>query len=648
MPTHKQRMLAAARGDLSDVIPYVPRIDLWYNANFANGTLPKQHRGRTQDEISRAEGWALHKVIPELLAAESPDDNLHRSLGIYDLKEFPFRHILPKDVEVEVKTEGDLIRVVYHTPLGTVSTSTLYNEEMRKGGVSIAWIQERVLKGPEDYRAVGYIFENIEVVPDFEKYLRWKSNIGEDGIACAVANLSASPMQHIQRDFLEATDFFFHFHDYPREMRELADRLELYFEQILAIVAEAPAELIVWGTNYDDMITYPEYFQNNILPWLQRASAFLGSAGKLVVSHCDGENLGLMDLIRNSGIHLAEAICPQPMTKVGIEEYYRRWGDKITIWGGIPSNLLLEESTSDQDFEAYLDHLFKSIGDGRRMIYGIADTTPPNAVYDRLLRIGERSEKEARLPLAGSVTFGVPQSKAPSRASGITAEHTESLDSAFMEIQKDVLKGKNEDILNHVKLLIDQGVSAEEIVKKGMISAMMLISEDFKAGTVFIPEVLLSARTMNHAIESLEPFFAKGPRAYSGKIVIGTVHGDLHDIGKNLVAAMMRGVGFEVIDIGVNIAVDDIVRQVQHHKPDILGMSALLTTTMPEMRKVIDALVEAEIRHSVKVVVGGAPVNKQFASNIGADGYGRDAGEAVEVIKRLLSGKTGVGLQQQK
>ena len=432
-----------------------------------SGTLPKQHQGRTQDEISRAEGWAFHKVIPEFLAAQRPEDNLHRVLGIYDLKEYPFRHVLPKDVEVEVEKEGDLTRVTYHTPVGTASAASLYDEEMRKAGVSITWINERILKRPEDYRAVGYIFENLEIVPAFDQYSRWKDYIGEDGVACAVGNLSASPMQHIQRDFLEATDFFYHYHDYPREMRDLAQRIELYFEQILAIMAEAPAEFIVWGTNYDDMITYPEYFKKEILPWLQRATNVLKSAGKHVLSHCDGENLGLMDLIRDSGIHLAEAICPYPMTKVRVEEYYRAWGDKLTLWGGIPSNLLLAESTSDENFEAYLDHLFKSIGDGRRMIFGIADTTPPNAVYERLLRIGDRVEKEARLPLAGSVTFGLPQSKAGKPVQR-AVEKRETLEAAYMEIQKDVLQGRNEDILKHVQELLDQDVSALDIVQKGM------------------------------------------------------------------------------------------------------------------------------------------------------------------------------------
>ena len=183
MMTNKQRILAAARGDLSDVIPYVPRIDLWYNANSVNGTLPKQHEGRAQDEISRVEGWGLHKVIPEFLTAQKPEDNLHRVLGIYDLKEYPFRHKLPKEVEVEVKKEGYITRVIYHTPVGTASGETLYDEEMRKAGISITWINKHIITRPEDYAVVGYIFENLEVVPAFEDFLKWKSSIGDEGVS---------------------------------------------------------------------------------------------------------------------------------------------------------------------------------------------------------------------------------------------------------------------------------------------------------------------------------------------------------------------------------------------------------------------------------------------------------------------------------
>lgn len=173
-------------------------------------------------------------------------------------------------------------------------------------------------------------------------------------------------------------------------------------------------------------------------------------------------------------------------------------------------------------------------------------------------------------------------------------------------------------------------------MQRGMLSAMEVIGEKFKTGAVFIPEVLLSARAMNEALQILEPYLAKDKKEATGKVLMGTVLGDLHDIGKNMVVTMLRGVGFEVLDIGINVPVEDIMRQVDEHRPDILGLSAILTTTMPEMKKAIDALTAKGLRSSVKVIVGGAPVNEKFARDIGADGYAPDAGEAAFLAKRLM------------
>jgi len=171
-----------------------------------------------------------------------------------------------------------------------------------------------------------------------------------------------------------------------------------------------------------------------------------------------------------------------------------------------------------------------------------------------------------------------------------------------------------------------------------MLPAMEVIGAKFKDGTVFIPEVLKSARAMNAAVEFLEPHLTSGDQKSRGKILIGTVKGDMHDIGKNMVIAMLKGVGFEMIDLGVNVPVEKLLAQVQKHRPDVLGLSALLTTTMPQMEMVIQTLQEAGLRDKVKVIVGGAPVNQKFATDIGADAYAADAGQAVEVVKEQTNG----------
>jgi hypothetical protein len=279
------------------------------------------------------------------------------------------------------------------------SVETVFTDELRRAGSTIPFIKEHVIKRPEDYRVVGYLFENIELFSDDDGFLQWQDEAGENGYCASAASLASSPMHHIQKDFLDATTFFYHYHDYPKEMEALSKSVEHFYDQVLTLASRSPAEAIFWGGNFDETITYPPYFKKEILPWIRKAVDVLHASGKRVICHCDGENLGLMDLIRDSGIDVAEAICPYPMTKVSIEKYYERWANQLTIFGGVPSNLLLAETTSDGEFEAYLDHLFKVVAPGRRMILGIADTTPPHAVFDRLVRIGERVAREGRLPL---------------------------------------------------------------------------------------------------------------------------------------------------------------------------------------------------------------------------------------------------------
>jgi methylmalonyl-CoA mutase cobalamin-binding domain/chain len=639
--TKKERILTAMRGETPDMLPYTPRFDLWYNSNAYRGTLPERHRGRSHDEIARAEGWALHKVIPELLEAVDPQENVTRGIGLYSLKENGYKISFSPNVQLVVQKsrrgDEEATRVEYHTPKGVVSTKEVINEEMRNAGVSITWVQEHAIKRPEDYEIWAYIFENITVTADYDRYRAWQQRIGADGVAVMMGTFSASPVHHIQRDFLDATEFFFHYNDHQREMRRLAEAIGRVYDQILEITAESPAEVVLWGANYDDMITYPPYFQKELAPWLRKASETLSARGKLLLCHCDGENQGLVDLIADSGMHVAEAVCCAPMTKLPIETYYERWcrPGKLTLMGGLIQSMLSPATASVEELNAYLDHLFKAVAPGRRLILSVADTTPPNADFDRLAIIGERVEKEGRLPLEAGAARPLSAAQLRTAAERVAPEPLGA--EVFRAVHAAVLAGDDAGIKVHVRELLNREVNAQEILHRGMLTAMEVIGGRFRDGTVFIPEVLLSARAMNEALAVLEPHLAKKKKAAGGKILLGTVRGDLHDIGKNMVATMLRGVGFDVVDLGINIAVEDFVKNVAAHRPDILGMSALLTTTMPEMKKVIDALAARSLREKVKVMVGGAPVNEKFARDIGADGYGADAGSSVDLARRLLN-----------
>ena len=187
-----------------------------------------------------------------------------------------------------------------------------------------------------------------------------------------------------------------------------------------------------------------------------------------------------------------------------------------------------------------------------------------------------------------------------------------------------------------VKEALDQKVPAKEILDKGLITGMDIVGERMEKGEMFIPEVLMSAKAMSGAVEILKPHLAEGDISAVGKVVIGTVKGDLHDIGKNLVVMMLESAGFEVHNLGVDISPEAFVEAIKEKNPDVLGLSALLTTTMSMMKDTIDAVKESGLRDGIKIIIGGAPVNQDFADQVGADGYAPDAGSATKLAKALL------------
>ncbi|MBW8040183.1 MAG: cobalamin-binding protein [Planctomycetes bacterium] len=198
-----------------------------------------------------------------------------------------------------------------------------------------------------------------------------------------------------------------------------------------------------------------------------------------------------------------------------------------------------------------------------------------------------------------------------------------------------IIKGDQNTAVEITKTALDEGTPAESVLNDGLISGMDVIGDRFKKNEVYIPEVLIAARAMKMSMEILEPELAKAGVKPRGKLMIGTVQGDLHDIGKNLVAMMLKGAGFEVIDVGVDVGPEKFVEQAKATGVDVVGMSALLTTTMPSMEKTVKALKDAGL--SAKIMIGGAPVTQGYADKIGADGYSPDAASAVDLAKTLVA-----------
>ena len=210
-------------------------------------------------------------------------------------------------------------------------------------------------------------------------------------------------------------------------------------------------------------------------------------------------------------------------------------------------------------------------------------------------------------------------------------------DELVLQMHDDLYDGLKEEIMEGTDILLARGWSAERVLGEGLVDGMTVVGIDFRDGILFVPEVLLAANAMKGGMSILKPLLAETGAKPVGTMVIGTVKGDIHDIGKNLVAMMMEGAGFEVFDIGINNSVEEYLAALERHKPDILGMSALLTTTMPYMKVVIDALTEQKLREKYIVMVGGAPLNEEFGLAVGADAYCRDAADAATTAIRLVS-----------
>ncbi len=207
----------------------------------------------------------------------------------------------------------------------------------------------------------------------------------------------------------------------------------------------------------------------------------------------------------------------------------------------------------------------------------------------------------------------------------------------LQQIASNLYEGEDEVVAELVQKALGQGRSPSEVLQGGLIAGMDEVGRDFKAGDLFVPEVLIAARAMHAGMNVLRPLLAESDVPSAGRYVIGTVKGDLHDIGKNLVRMMLEGAGFETVDLGTDVAPQAFVTAVREHKPSLVGMSALLTTTMVQMRATVEALEEAGLRDQIKIMVGGAPVTEAFAQEIGADAYAPDAASAVDVA-RALSG----------
>jgi len=393
MPTYRERMLATLRGQPTDCLPFVPRLDLWYKANKYNGTLPGKYRNATLLEIVEDLDVGYHTVVPDFQLYDDPLDIVDRPLGIWRSPHMPYRTSL-KGIRRNICYDGDTTIVEYLTPAGNITTKTVYNESMRKAGITLSHVLEHAINSIDDFEAIGYIFEHAEPRAEYERLAQFKEEIGGRGLIGAIATMGASPMHEILHELMSYDGFFYEYYDHMEELQRLTAKMFPYYQKVIELAIDSPADFIHVGTNYDVQITWPAFMEEYVAPYLAAASEKIHAAGKFLLSHTDGENKKLLPYFIAGKIDIADSVCPAPLTSLSLKEVRDAFaGSGITVWGGVASVAVLENSMTDYEFEAYLDDLLVQIGTGDHLILSIADTAPPEMKFSRLERIAKLAKE---------------------------------------------------------------------------------------------------------------------------------------------------------------------------------------------------------------------------------------------------------------
>ncbi|MCX6622222.1 MAG: hypothetical protein NTY38_14365, partial [Acidobacteria bacterium] len=358
--TNRERMLAAIRGEAPDRVPFVPRIEFWHRAHLRKGTLPPHLAGLDRMGLAGRLGVGHYAIVPDF--TESPElERADRALGILRHPHLPFTTTM-NDVERRVLRSGQETVVEYRTPVGTIRTAALFTDEMLDGGASDPHVSEYAIQKPEDFAVVGHIFSHLQIEPDFDGLRASIERAGERGLVVAYASSQAGPVHHIMAELMRVEDFFYALNDCPEQVERLVEQMEPYYARIEACAATCPAEVVLYGANYDDSITHAAFFRRHILPRLRSFGDRLHANGKYLLTHTDGENRRLLPLYLEAGFDVADSVCPFPMTRCTLDELHRTFAGHITIVGGIPSVLLCPDSVGEADFRSTIDQLVSRYG----------------------------------------------------------------------------------------------------------------------------------------------------------------------------------------------------------------------------------------------------------------------------------------------
>jgi len=436
--------------------------------------------------------------------------------------------------------------------------------------------------------------------------------------------------------FMGAETFFNALENDPDLVSAMFEKVgRIQYETFLR-VAEHPSVGAV--LNPDDiahnlgLLIHPRYLRQYVFPWYKQIGDVCRDKGLGFVFHSDGDCTEAMDDFIDCGFHGFNPIQPNSMD---IETGKQKWGKKLCLIGNLNLDSTLTLGTPE-DVRAEVYERIRTIGPGGGYMVASSNSITDYVPLANMKALIDATFEFGKYPIeleAGGVKGKVSKYQAqPKREAAkiVTELNVDGYVSAL-------LSNKPEAAVDLMQKDIAGGMAAADIVSNGMIPAMTAIGQKFQTGEIYIPEMMIAAKTMTDTLAHFKAELVEKEDQKRGKVLIGTVKGDLHDIGKNLVAMMLEGQGFSVEDLGVSVTMEKFVAAVKEKKPDILAMSALLTTTMVEMRNTITTLGDAGLREDIKIVIGGAPVTQDFADQIGADGYAYDSPGAAQKCKDLLS-----------
>ena len=381
------------------------------------------------------------------------------------------------------------------------------------------------------------------------------------------------------------------------------------------------------------LLVSPKYLRKYVFPWYKKMGKICRERGIGFIFHSDGDCTEVMDDLIDCGFHGFNPIQPNAMN---IVEVKKKWGKKLCLIGNLNLDSTLTLGTPE-DVRAEVYERIRTIAPGGGYMVSSSNSITDYVPVANMRALLDATYEFGQYPIRleeGGVQGKFWTSRTKVRKTGTTKVETGLDVEAYAEvlIANDIPKA-----ISMMQKDIDGGTAAQEVVSRGLIPAITIVGERFQNGQIYIPEMMIAARAMSATLDHFKQKLAgQGEAKKLGTVVIGTVQGDLHDIGKNLVAMILKGQGFQVDDLGVSVSTAKFVQAVREKKPEILAMSALLTTTMTEMKNTIDALKSVGLRDKVKVIVGGAPVTPAFAAQIGADGNSYDAPGAAKLCRELL------------